>query len=287
MLDKLYLIEGDLVNIITLERLKTRIMKMKNIILVVFIGLLTLVGCSSSSEEWISLFNGENLDGWEFKFSGYPHGENFNETFRVENGNLIVDYKNYNTFNGEFGHLFTTQKYSHYRLRVEYKFFGEQVKGGAAWAYRNNGLMLHAQSAKSMQLDQDFPTSIEVQLLGGIGDDKRTNMNVCTPGSIIDYKNKPYTNHCLNSKSEVVNGELWTSVEVEILGDSIVKHFVDGRVVLEYSNLRLDSLSSNYFQLKDLMQTNRMTKGHIAIQAESHGTMFRKIELLNLSENCD
>lgn len=259
-------------------------------IFILFAASLLIASCATkktSQNEWIPLFNGKNLDGWTVKFSGDSVGVNYKNTFRVENGNLVVSYDDYDFFDNKFGHLITNKIYSHYKLRVEYRFVGNQTKGGPSWAYRNNGLMLHSQSAETMDIDQDFPTSIEAQLLGGIGDDDRTNMNVCTPGTLIDIDGKPYLQHCYNSKSKVKNGEDWILVEVEVYGDSLFKHIVDGEVVLEYTHPRLDPDAPDYQKLLSPTTADRLTKGHIAIQAESHRTEFRKIELLNLGDDCD
>ncbi|MBI3118397.1 MAG: DUF1080 domain-containing protein, partial [Candidatus Hydrogenedentes bacterium] len=122
---------------------------------------------TGQTEKWVSLFNGKDLDGWTPKIKGYPLGENFGNTFRVEDGVLKVVYDAYEKFDGKFGHLFYKEPYSNYRLRVEYRFVGEQVPGGTSWAWRNSGAMLHCQDPKSMGQDQDFPVSIEVQFLGG------------------------------------------------------------------------------------------------------------------------
>src|SRR5436190_9692632 len=103
-----------------------------------------------NKEEWIQLFNGKNLDGWTPKFSKHDLGENFNDTFRVENGLLEVRYDKWTTkFDGEFGHLFYKEPFSYYRLVAEYRFVGEQVPGGPGWAIRNNGLMLASPSPKT------------------------------------------------------------------------------------------------------------------------------------------
>ena len=47
---------------------------------------------------WVSLFNGENLDGWTPKVSGYPAGENPGDIFRVEDGFLTVSYEAFDAF---------------------------------------------------------------------------------------------------------------------------------------------------------------------------------------------
>jgi hypothetical protein len=265
--------------------------KHKKMKCIIYLTLLAVIASSCShkkttKEKWIQLFNGKNLDGWEIKFSGCPAGENYNSTFYVEDRILKVSYDKYDIFSEKFGHLITQKEYSNYLLRVEYRIVGEQVKGGPAWGYRNNGLMVHSQSAKSMNVDQDFPVSIEVQLLGGIGTDDRTNMNVCTPGTLIDIDGETIYDHCYNSGSKVQNGEDWRTVELEVQGDSIIKHIVDGQVVLQYTNLRLDPSDPSYQKLLSEDTGGRLIKGHIAIQAESHPTEFRKIELLDLSDGC-
>ena len=136
---------------------------------------------NDAQAQWIDLFNGQDLSNWQVKFTGFPLGDNFRDTFVVEDGLLKVSYDNWSRFDGEFGHLFTKSSYSNYRLRVEYRFVGDQVVGGPSWAYKNNGVMLHSQPPETMALDQEFPVSIEAQMLGGQGEGPRPNGNVCTP----------------------------------------------------------------------------------------------------------
>ena len=80
--------------------------------------------------EWIQLFNGKDLAGWKVKITGHELGDNYKNTFRVEDGILKVAYDGYAKFDGKFGHLFCHQPFSSYLLRVEYRFVGEQVPGG-------------------------------------------------------------------------------------------------------------------------------------------------------------
>lgn len=255
---------------------------MKKVLIIVIVCFLFSCTHKENKSSWISLFNGENLEGWQMKFVGENAGVNFKNTFRVEDSILVVSYDDYDSFDNNFGHLITTNTFSNYLLRVEYRFVGEQVAGGPSWGYRNNGLMIHSQAAETMELNQSFPTSIEVQLLGGIGDDDRTNLNVCTPGTLIDINGEPVLEHCFNTESKVVNGEDWTVVELEVYGDSLIRHKFNGEVVIEYTNPRLDPESADYERLLSPETGDRLTKGHIAIQAESHRTEFRKIELMEL-----
>ena len=50
---------------------------------------------SAPAEDWISLFNGKNLDGWVVKLAGHEVGDNYGDTFRVENGLIRVMYDKY------------------------------------------------------------------------------------------------------------------------------------------------------------------------------------------------
>lgn len=237
-------------------------------------------------EDWIQLFNGKNLDGWTPKFAKHDLGENVNDTFRVENGLLEVRYDKWTKFDGEFGHLFYKDAFSYYRLAAEYRFVGQQVNGGPGWAMRNNGLMLQSPDPKTMMKDQDFPISIEVQLLGGLSDGKpRTTANLCTPGSNVVMNGKLFTPHCVNSKSKTYDGDQWVRVEVEVRGDELVRHIVEGVTVLEYSKPQMGGGQASPVDPKVKVDGTPMDRGYISIQAETAPIDFRKIELLNL-EGC-
>lgn len=233
-------------------------------------------------EEWIQLFNGKDLSGWDVKFTGFELNENYRNTVRVEDGFLTVSYDEWNGFDGEFGHVFYQTPYSHYRLRAEYRFIGEQAPGGPSWAFRNNGLMLHSQSAQSMGVDQDFPISIELQLLGGDGENERSNANLCTPGTNVVMEGELITQHCVQSSSRSYHGDQWVTVEALVLGGALVQHVLEDEVVLEYTEPQIGggNVSGHDPEIKE--DGRLLTEGYIAIQAETHPTQFRKIELLNL-----
>jgi hypothetical protein len=232
----------------------------------------TFLGCAiEPKSQWVSLFNGKNLDGWKVKIRGYDLNENFGNTFRVEDGILKVSYDQYDKFDGRFGHIFYDGTFSHYILRVEYRFVGEQCPGGAGWALRNSGIMAHGQSAESMKKDQDFPDSIEVQLLGGNGKDKRPTGNLCTPGTHVVMDGKLVKQHCISSSSKTYHGDQWITIELEVHGNSTIKHFINGELVLEYEQPQLDD-------------GTLLSEGTISLQSESHPVEFRKVEILLLEE---
>lgn len=232
--------------------------------------------------KWIQLFNGKNLDGWTPKIRGHEAGENFGNTFRVVNGVMQVGYEAYDEFGERFGHIFYKDSFSHYILRAEYRFTGEQSKGGPGWAIRNSGLMLHGQTAESMAKDQKFPVSIEVQLLGGTGQGERATANLCTPGTHVVMDDKLVKRHCTKSKSKTYDGEQWVVCEVEVRGNRLFRHKVNGEVVMSYTKPQLDE---NDPEAKLLIAANggvQLSGGTISLQSESHPVEFRKVELLVL-----
>jgi Domain of Unknown Function (DUF1080) len=234
-------------------------------------------------KEWIQLFNGKDLKDWDVKIAGYDLNDNFGNTFRVENGVMKVAYDKYDTYNNRFGHIFYREKFSHYIIAVEYRFVGEQVAGAPNWALRNSGIMVHSQAANSMLKQQDFPISIEVQLLGGTGKGPRTTANLCTPGTNVVMDGKLITQHCINSSSKTYDGEQWVRAEVEVLGDTQIKHMVEGRTVLTYDKPQIgDGAVSNYDE-KVKKDGTLLSEGYISLQSESHPVEFRKVELLNLA----
>lgn len=247
-----------------------------------FLLFFLFLSCTSKpKEKWISLFNGENLDGWTPKFSGYEAGLNYKNTFRAEDGVLKVVYDEYEKFNGEFGHLFYKDKFSHYKIKVEYRFTGEQLANAPQWAFRNNGIMLHCQSPQTMALKQDFPVCIEVQLLGDDGTGNRPCGNPCTPGTNFIKDDSLITEHCPPLSNTTANANDWHTMEVEVDGSKSIKHILDGIVVAQYEQPQLDK--NDEFAQPFLKTGNLLlSEGYISIQAETHPTEFRKIEVLIL-----
>ena len=263
-------------------------MKLAGTTVAAIFSFLTLAAFAHGAEadqagEWLQLFNGKNLDGWKVKIKGYDLGDNYGDTFRVEDGVLKVAYDQYEKFDNKFGHIFYEKPFSHYVLRVEYRFVGEQVPGGPGWAFRNNGIMIHGQSPESMGKDQDFPVSIEVQLLGGRGQGERPTANVCSPGTNYVQDGKLITRHCNNSSSKTYHGDQWVTVEVEVHGNKVIRHRVNGELVFEYEQPQLDPKDKDAKKL--IKDGNLMLDGgSISLQAESHPCEFRKIEIKILDE---
>ena len=248
---------------------------------------LLICGCSTTpndpdKEEWIPIFDGSNFSEWTPKFSGYPLGANHNNSFLLKDSLLSIRYSEKDSFSNTFGHLFYKEKFSHYRIRATYRFVGDQITGGPGWAYRNNGLMLHSQDPKTMGLNQDFPISLEMQLLGGNGRDTRPTANLCTPGTNVVMGDTLFTPHCVNSASKTYHGDQWVEVEALVLGDSLIQHIIDEQVVIEYRNPTMGGGEVSGYKEDIYREGMSVNQGYIAIQSESHPTDFKSIEVLDL-----
>ena len=262
------------------------------LVVLVWIGVIAL-GCepaappvaltdNTNEEDWIQLFNGTDLNDWDIKIRGYELNDNFGNTFRVADGLLQVGYEAYESYDDRFGHIFHKQPYSHYTIAVEYRFIGDQAPNGPGWALRNSGIMVHGQPASTMALNQDFPISIEVQLLGGDGEGERTTANLCTPGTHVEMDGVLVTEHCISSRSATYHGDQWVLAEVTVLGDSLITHVVEGDTVMQYTSPQVGGEVVNDFDPAQKRDGERLTEGYISLQSESHPVEFRKVEVLNL-----
>jgi hypothetical protein len=249
----------------------------------VLLSLLLFAQDSHATEEWIELFNGRDLAGWTPKIVGHEAGDNFADTFRVQDGKICVSFDKYDAdYNDRFGHLFYEEPFSNYVLELEYRFVGEQAKNGPAWALRNSGIMIHGQTPESMGKDQDFPVSIEVQFLGGDGTNPRTTGNLCTPGTHVVKDGKLFTPHCVNSTSDTYHGDQWVKAEIEVHGGEVIRHKINGKTVMDYSKPQLDEKDPDAKKLLDAGADKMLTGGTISLQSESHPVEFRNIRLKKL-----
>ena len=236
---------------------------------------------TESKKQWKPLFNGKDLEGWSPKFNGYAYGHNYKNTFSVSKGHLKVSYDAYDNFTNEYGHLFYKTPFSYYTLRLQYRFVGKQAKGGASWAEKNSGVMIHCQAPETMLIEQGFPISLEVQFLGGVKKEiARPTGNLCTPGTHVEINGLKETTHCIPSKGKTYYGEEWVSVEIEVRKDSIT-HYINKNRVISYANPTFGGqfleTSSKKVQQRD---GESLKSGYISLQSESHPIEFKNIEIL-------
>lgn len=257
-------------------------------ITVLFSSMLVFIRCGEPEKddnvpEPIQLFNGKDLDDWIPKIRLHEVGDNYANTFRVVDSLLQVRYDGYDDFDQQYGHLAYKEPFGHYILRVQYRFVGEQTEGGEGWAWRNSGAMLHGQDPSTMLRDQDFPISVEGQMLGGDGTTERTTSNLCTPGTNVVIDGELYTPHCINSTSQTYHGDQWVTAEFVVLGDSLIQHILDGEVVLQYSNPTIGGDNVDAYDPNVKVDGKALDNGYIYLQSESHPIDFKKVELYDLS----
>jgi hypothetical protein len=241
-------------------------------------------GSASDGGEWHSLFNGRDLSGWTIKIAKHPLGENYADTFRVEDGMIKVAYDHYGKFDEQFGHLYSNQAYSNYILRLEYKITGTAMADSPPWAKLNSGVMIHSQSPLSMELNQLWPASMEFQFLAAGTVAGRQTGNVCTPGTNIELKGKLVTDHIIDSTSKLYPLDEWVSAEIEVHGNAEVIHRINGVEVLRYQHPQLDPREESAQKLLAAGAPLQLSFGHIALQAESQPVWFRNIRIRQLDK---
>jgi hypothetical protein len=250
-----------------------------------FVGINAAI-VSAQDSKWASLFNGKDLTGWTPKIAKRPLGENFANTFRVEDGILKVSYDGYDKFDEQFGHLFTNLAYSHYILRLEYRFTGKMIADAPKYVNLNSGVMLHAQPPQSMKFDQGFPASLEMQFLADEGKGERSTANLCTPGTHVEIGGQLVTKHIVKSSAPTFPAEEWVRAEVEVRGNDEIIHRINGVEVLRYQRPQLDPTNNNAPATDqiELGGNLMLSYGHIALQAEGQPVWFQKIELMSLEK---
>lgn len=233
---------------------------------------------------WKALFNGSDLKNWTAKIYPYEVGNNFANTFRVKDGVIQVNYDGYGpSFDDRFGHLYYDIPYSHYHLKLEYRFYGDLYAGAPSYTLRNSGVMFHSQDPRTMPSKQDWPISVEMQFLGGLGDgNPRPTGNMCSPGTHIYYNDQLLTTHCIDSKSKTYHGDRWVKAELIVRGDSIIHHIIEGDTVLTYSKPHIGGAVVNNFDPRSKVDGKALKSGFIALQSEGQPVEFRNIYIKNL-----
>jgi len=257
---------------------------MKNITLLCLLFISSQSFSAPRREKWIKLFNGKNIKNWTVKIHHHEVGDNFGNTFRVEDGIIKVRYDQYDKFNERYGHLFFNTPYSYYKLKLDYRFTGIWRKDAPSYTERNSGLMFHSQDPKTILKEQDWPISIEMQFLSMLADGKpRPTGNMCSPGTDVVYKGRVDPRHCINSSSKTYEGDQWIHAELIVRGDSVVTHIINGENVLEYTNPQMGGGVANRFNPALKIDGQRLKSGFIALQSEGQEIDFKNIELLDMS----
>jgi len=238
------------------------------------------------ADPWRDLFNGTDLDGWTVKVHHYEPGDNYANTFRVEDGMIKVRYDEYEgDFNDRFAHLYYDTPLSYYHLSMEYRFVGEIHPGTPSYAIKNSGIMFHSQDPQTMLKEQDWPISVEMQFLAGIEEGvKRPTGNMCSPGTAIVYEGKLDKRHCINSTSATYYGDQWVKADLIVHGDSLVQHYINDELVMQYAKPQVGGGVANRYDPQYKVDGLLLKEGHIALQSEGQPIDFRNVRLMNLKD---
>lgn len=229
--------------------------------------------------QWVSLFNGENFDGWTIRILGKELGENYANTFRIDSGMLKIRYDGYESFDNQFGAIYFNKPYSNYRLKLMYRFVGDTAPGAPEWGFRDSGVQYHSQSPESLKPDQPFPVCLEYNLHGGNGTDDRPTGEVCASGTTVQIGNAQNESFCTPPEvKRTFHGDQWITLEIDVRDDEI-SHFVNGEKILTYTNPRYNATDENG-KAFIVDGEDQVSSGFISLQSNSHPIDFRKIEIL-------
>jgi len=261
-------------------------MKISNLYFILSISLFISCGTGKSKlidEEWHTLFNGKDLDDWVVKIHHHEVGDNYANTFRVKDGIIQVNYDDYENFDERYGHLFYKKPFSNYHLKFEYRFTDQWMDDAPGYTYRNSGVMFHSQSPHTILKEQDWPISVEYQMLADAGDgNPRPTGNMCSPGTDVFFNGEKDPRHCINSTSATYNWNEWVQAEL-IVEDSLIIHKVNGDIVLEYTKPQIGGGVVNGHNPQFKIDGKLLTEGYIGLQAEGQGVEFREIKIKELN----
>jgi hypothetical protein len=235
-------------------------------------------GAGGANDGWIKIFNGVDLTGWKAKITHYAYGDNYANSFRVEDGKIRVVYSDYQpyTWQGRFGLLYWDKPLKKYQVRLEYHFYGQQIPDPPGWGLRNSGLMIFGEDPAGVGKDVDFPRILELQLLAHDNSGNTSNGNLCPLGgasAIIGGDRK--SGGCVGSTSKpFVQNPLFQNDDwIKVLAD--VDPAGDTKLYFEGDN------SGNPVLVFSQPQANgaALDGGYLAIQSESFPVEFRNIEL--------
>ncbi len=235
------------------------------------------------SDEWTVLFNGKDLDGWTPKFFHHELGDNYANTFRVVDSVIQVNYDEYDEFGTRYGHLFYEKPFSHFQLRWKYRFTDQWMEDAPSYTYRNSGVMFHSQDPATILKEQDWPISVEYQMLAEAEEGKpRPTGNMCSPGTEVFMTDTMTTMHCVSSSSDTYKWDDWVTADLIVYGDSLVIHQVNGEEVLRYFKPQIGGGVANGYNPDIKIDGQPLTSGYIGLQAEGQGVEFKEIMIKEL-----
>jgi len=261
---------------------------MKNLFFLFLFAITTLTFTSCETEQpWQTLFNGENLDGWETWVGPLEEG---GETVGLNKDPLnlfsVIDLEGEKVIRilGEVNaSLATKEEFGNYHLTMEFKWGDEVFKTF------NSGLLYHSYGDFGVGLGV-WMSSHELQMkTGSIGDSYRMGKSYCEiqmnkndEGKLVYSKDGetqpsiPATETRVIGKDadyEKTHGE-WNTVELYCYGGSSV-HVVNGNVNM------VNHKSGKYLGEGNI---EALTKGKIQFQSEGGELFIRSINIKPIKE---
>lgn len=237
----------------------------------------------SNANEWQTLFNGKDLNDWVVKIHHHELGDNHANTFRVVDGIIQVNYDEYGPFNERYGHLFFKEPFSSFHLKWTYRFTDQWLEDAPSYTYRNSGVMFHSQSPESILKEQDWPISVEWQMLAEAEEGvERPTGNMCSPGTEVFFEGEMDPRHCINSSSDTYRWDEWVEAELIVYEDSLVIHKVNGETVLEYTQPQIGGGVVNGYDPEVKHDGKALKEGYIGLQSEGQGVEFKDIKIKKL-----
>ena len=202
------------------------------------------------NNDFITLFNGKNFDGWYSWLQGIGKNNDPNKVFTVENG-IIHDTGK------DLGYLMTENKFKNYHFTVDFKW------GDKKWAPRENnkrdsGICYNIPEGTP---DHIWPASVECQIQEGDVGDFWLLDNVTIQADGKQNTPSAHTQVVKKKDAERPAGE-WNTVEVISFNGKCV-HIVNG-VVVNYG------------------ENASVVGGSILLQSEYAEIFYKNIKIRNL-----
>lgn len=210
----------------------------KNLLSIVTIAAsLFCFGNEAIAQKTIKLFNGKDLSNWNFVVD--KNSVPADQVYSVKDGVIHI-------VGNPFGYMYTKDKYSNYKLHVEWRWPNGEEKA-------NSGFFLLIEEPKN-----PFPNGIECQLCAGkVGD------FVLLGGSdLAEFQNKPGTKR---PAFPVVNRKV-ADVEKEAGEWNEANIYVKEGVITVYINGIYQNTG-----------TNKIKEGYIGLQSEGKEIEFRNV----------
>ncbi|HLU89439.1 MAG TPA: DUF1080 domain-containing protein [Cyclobacteriaceae bacterium] len=210
----------------------------------------------NGEDEWISLFDGENLNAW----TGYGQ-QSVGEAWKVEDGVIHFDAKSKKEEGLSGGDIVTKESFGDFHLKLEWKI----SKNG------NSGIMFYV--IDNGEYDRPYHTGPEYQLLDNDGhpDGKIPSHRA---GDLYDL---------IESSSEPVRpvGE-WNQTEI-ISKDGKLEFYLNNEKIVSTTlwDEEWDKMVAGS-KFKDMPGFGKYREGKIALQDHGDDIWFRNIEIKRL-----